>query len=321
MTIAFTIGEPAGIGPDLAILNAKLYPNPDLVTFADPDILKKRATELGINLIILENKPAQKRGQINVYPITAAKTVTAGKLDAANVPFVLKMLDSAISHCLNNKAQVLLTAPVHKGIINQAGVKFSGHTEYLGVKTHKKTVMLLANNKLKLALVSTHLSLKEVPKYISRYKLIQVIKILHSSLNAYFNINNPKIAICGLNPHAGENGYLGSEEITIINPVIQQLKQRGLNLIGAISADTAFTANNLQKYDAILAMYHDQGLPALKALDFENSINITLGLPFLRVSVDHGTALNLAATANISLASLLAAIKFIKAQINKNPLC
>ena len=312
MTIAFTLGEPAGIGLDLAILNAHQHISSNLLTITDPNILLKRAKELGLALRILENKSAQQKGEINVYPVACPKPVIAGKLNPNNAQFVLNTLDIAISHCLDKKTTALLTAPIHKGVINQAGIEFSGHTEYLAQKTNTQTVMMLANDKLKVALVTTHLALKNVSKAITKDHLSRVIKILHQDLKDYFHINNPKIAICGLNPHAGEDGYLGQEEITTINPVIKELKSQGFDLSNALPADTIFTPNYLTKYDVILAMYHDQGLPVLKALGFEKSVNITLGLPFLRTSVDHGTALDLAGSGNISLGSLQTAIEMIK---------
>lgn len=310
--IAFTPGEPAGIGLDLAILNANKTITDNLLTITDPDILLKRAKILKQPLRILENKPATKLGDINIYPLTCPKPVIAGKLNPDNAPFVLSTLDTAISHCLTHKTQALLTGPIHKGVINQAGIKFTGHTEYLAKKTNKKVVMMLANEILKVALVTTHLPLDKVSQAITKKHLTQVIQTLHNDLKNKFNLKKPRIAVCGLNPHAGENGYLGNEEINIITPVIHQLRNQGVNLSDALPADTLFTHNNLKEYDVILSMYHDQGLPVLKALGFENSVNITLGLPFIRTSVDHGTALNLAGSGHISLTSLETALKMTK---------
>jgi 4-hydroxythreonine-4-phosphate dehydrogenase len=299
--ITFTPGEPAGIGLNLAIINAqKTHPN--FLTFADPDTLLSRAKLLNLDLKIVE-KPTTKAGELCVYPIKVCKKVVAGELNPANADYVLQTIKTATNYCLKNNT-TLLTGPIHKGIINQSGVKFSGHTEYLaklcGVK---KTVMMLATDTLKVALATTHLPLKDVSSAITTQLLTEVITIINNELN------NPKISILGLNPHAGEDGYLGDEELKIINPLIAKLNSQGFNLKGTLPADTAFTPDNLQGVDVVLAMYHDQGLPVLKTLGFKKSVNITLGLPFKRVSVDHGTALDLAGSSNISLGSFETAIR------------
>ena len=315
--IAFTPGEPAGIGLDLIILNAQQVISEQLLTFTDPDLLLERARLLNLTISLRENTPCEKLGDIAIYPITCPKPVQVGVLNADNAGFVLKTLDSAIIHTQNNKTKAMLTGPVHKGIMNQAGFNFSGHTEYLSHKAQAKTVMMLANDVLKVALVTTHLPLSKVCQHLTQGLLKQTITILHDSLMKQFGINRPKIAICGLNPHAGEQGYLGKEEIDIINPVIKKLRQTGFDLSDALPADTLFTPDKLAKYDCVLSMYHDQGLPVLKALGFEHSVNITLGLPFIRVSVDHGTALDLAGTGNISLGSFNTALTYAKALINQ----
>jgi 4-hydroxythreonine-4-phosphate dehydrogenase len=228
-----------------------------------------------------------------------------------NAEYVLKTLDLATQHCLNGNTQALVTGPLHKGIINQSGIypNFSGHTEYLAhLSGVDKTVMMLATDGLRVALATTHLPLNQVSKHIQADSLEKTLNIIHKSLQNY-GLQNPKIVICGLNPHAGEDGYLGSEEIEIINPLIEKLNKQGLNLVGSVPADTAFTADALKGVDCVLAMYHDQGLPVLKTLGFKKAVNITLGLPFIRTSVDHGTALNLAGTGNISLGSFNTALK------------
>jgi 4-hydroxythreonine-4-phosphate dehydrogenase len=299
--ITFTPGEPAGIGLNLAIINAqKTHPN--FLTFADPNALLSRAKLLNLDLKIVE-KPTTKAGELCVYPIKVCKEVVAGELNPANADYVLQTIKTATNYCLKNNT-TLLTGPIHKGIINQSGVKFSGHTEYLaklcGVK---KTVMMLATDSLKVALATTHLPLKDVSSAITTQLLTEVITIINNELN------NPKISILGLNPHAGEDGYLGDEELKIINPLIAKLNSQGFNLKGTLPADTAFTPDNLQGVDVVLAMYHDQGLPVLKTLGFKKSVNITLGLPFKRVSVDHGTALDLAGSSDISLGSFETAIR------------
>lgn len=315
--IAFTPGEPAGVGLDLAIINAqKFNPSVDLLTFSDPDILQTRAKKLGLSIRILENQKASQAGDINVVPIRCPYPVIVGKPNYRNSHFVLNALDNAIKYCTTQKNMALLTGPIHKATINEAGINFSGHSEYLAAKTKSQVVMMLANKKLKVALATTHLPLKVVPQYINKNRIKQTLYILHKALITQFNIAQPKIAICGLNPHAGEQGYLGREEIEVINPAISELRKDGIYLSNALPADTLFTPDNLKKYDAFLAMYHDQGLAVVKALDFENSTNITLGLPFVRVSVGHGTALALAGTTRVSLGSLQAALTYAKRLIN-----
>jgi 4-hydroxythreonine-4-phosphate dehydrogenase len=301
-----TTGEPAGIGINLTIMNAQKQ-HLNFLTFADPDVLISRAKFLNLDLKITE-KPTIKAGELCVYPIKTKAKVVAGQLNTENADYVLETIKQATNYCLKNNT-ALLTAPIHKGIINQSGVKFSGHTEYLAeLSGVKKTVMMLATSGLKVALATTHLPLKDVSKNITKQSLIEVITIIDKELN------NPKISVLGLNPHAGEDGYLGDEEIKIINPLIKELNKKGFKLKGTIPADTAFTKNNLVDTDVVLAMYHDQGLPVLKTLGFKKSINITLGLPFTRVSVDHGTALNLATSKNlkdISLGSFETAINYL----------
>lgn len=318
MKIAFTPGEPAGIGIDLAIMNAQkktLFP---LITFSDPDLLLKRAKLLNLPLKVTENESKTITGEICVYPVKLRHHVTAGKLNVKNAAFVLETIDLAIKHCLEYKTDALLTGAVHKGIINEAGINFSGHTEYLANKANvEKTVMMLVTKNLKVALVTTHLPLREVADNITKDSLKKTITILNNELKTKFNIKNPKILVCGLNPHAGEDGHLGKEEIKIINPVIKELnKKNNFHLIGAMPADTAFTKNSLKNTDCILAMYHDQGLPTLKAFGFNKAANITLGLPFIRSSVDHGTALNLAGTGNIDTSSLDTALFYTKMMLN-----
>jgi 4-hydroxythreonine-4-phosphate dehydrogenase len=302
--IAFTPGEPAGIGPNLAIINAQQH-HPNFLVFADPDALVQRAKLLNLPLKIVE-EPTTNAQELCVYPVRTTNQVVAGKLDVENANYVLNTIGQATTYCLNNRTP-LLTGPIHKGIINQSGIPFSGHTEYLAqLSGVHKTVMMLATDSLKVALATTHLPLKDVSSAITKELLTEVIEIINTELH------NPNISVLGLNPHAGEGGYLGDEEITIINPLIKELNARGFKLTGTTPADTAFTPDNLQEIDVVLAMYHDQGLPVLKTLGFKKSVNITLGLPFRRVSVDHGTALNLAhSTTRISLGSLHTAIHYL----------
>ena len=312
MTIAFTPGEPAGIGLDIALIYAQKNTPKNLLVFTDPDLLLSRAKKLALSINLIEDDFASKPGDICVYPVKSTKTVEPGVLDPDNAQFVLNTLDQATKQCLDKTCKALVTGPVHKGIINQAGIDFTGHTEYLAQLSHsEKTVMMLATQGLRVALATTHLPLSEVPKHIQTSSLELTIKIIHKALLA-MGIDKPKISVCGLNPHAGEHGYLGSEEIDIINPLIKRLNAQGYNLSGAIPADTAFTPDALQGIDCVLSMYHDQGLPVLKTLGFKKAVNITLGLPFIRTSVDHGTALELAGTGNISLGSFETALDYAK---------
>lgn len=310
MLIAFTPGEPAGIGADLAIIYAQKNTSNPLLTFADPDLLIKRAKQLNLPIKIKENTQNFHQGDICVFPIKAQQPTTAGVLNVNNADYVLETLQIATQHCLNQKCDALLTGPVHKGIINQAGVDFTGHTEYLAKLTHTdKTVMMLATKGLRVALATTHLPLSLVAANIQTDSLAKTLRILHQSLLA-IGIKKPTIVVCGLNPHAGEDGYLGREEIDIINPLIQKLNHQGYHLKGSVPADTAFTKDALRGVDCVLAMYHDQGLPVLKALSFKRAVNVTLGLPFIRTSVDHGSALPLAGTGNINLGSFEFALDY-----------
>ncbi|NYT26615.1 4-hydroxythreonine-4-phosphate dehydrogenase PdxA [Candidatus Thiodubiliella endoseptemdiera] len=322
--LIFTPGEPAGIGPDLAVMIAQEKTAQDLLVFADPDVLLTRAKILGLTLKISETESTSQDKSLCVYPVKIADEVVAGKLNKDNAAYVLKTLDLATQYCLDKKAQALVTGPLHKGVINQAniyqdknGKGFSGHTEYLAQRANiDKTVMMLATEGLRVALATTHIPLSQVSKNIQTDSLTQTLHIIHYSLQGY-GLQNPKIVVCGLNPHAGEDGYLGREEIEIINPLIKKLNTQGFNLVGSVPADTAFTPDALRGVDCVLAMYHDQGLPVLKTLGFKKSVNVTLGLPFIRTSVDHGTALNLAGTGNISMGSLHTAIAYAKDLINR----
>lgn len=300
--IAITSGEPAGIGPDLCIQLIQRPPPCHITLIADPDLLQQRASEL--NLSIPEHH------NLDILPVTLNSDVKTGMLDKNNAAYVLKILDKAVEGCLDKQFHAMVTAPVHKGIINDAGIPFSGHTEYLAEKCGQSdVVMMLATEGLRVALATTHLPLSEVSQAITRDKLESVIRILHHELTARMGINNPHIFVCGLNPHAGENGHLGREEIEIIEPLLEDLRRQGIRLTGPLPADTLFTQNNLKQADAVLAMYHDQGLPVLKHIGFGQAINITLGLPIIRTSVDHGTALDLAGTGKANVGSLTLALQ------------
>ena len=314
--IAITPGEPAGIGPDLAILTAHLDFPCTRVYFADPNLLAERARELHANIHIHELSSLDKLPQVPsetmlVWPVKLKRNTIAGELDAANAPYVLDCISQAVKSQQDNLTHALMTGPIHKGVINDAGIVFSGHTEYLAKLTSGTPVMMLAaeKEKLRVALVTTHLPLSQVSAAITKDNLRQVISILHHGLKSQYGIPEPRILICGLNPHAGENGHMGREEIDIIEPVLNELRQEGMNLNGPLPADTLFTSKYLQQADAVLAMYHDQGLPVLKHVGFGHAINVTLGLPVIRTSVDHGTALELAATSSVDTGSYIAALE------------
>lgn len=317
MSIAFTPGEPSGIGPDLAVIFAQKKSTKKLLVFADPDILLSRAKLLNLPLKIVESEQASAKHQLCVYPIKVSGSVNVGVLNTDNAQYVLNTLDKATDFCLNEKCEALVTGPIHKGVINSVNPGFTGHTEYLAsLADTEKTVMMLATQGLRVALATTHLPLSQVVQNIKKESLEKTIRIIHKSLESY-GISNPRIIVCGLNPHAGEDGCLGMEEIEIINPLINKLNQQGFNLFGSVPADTAFTVDALKGVDCVLSMYHDQGLPVLKTLGFKKAVNITLGLPFIRTSVDHGTALSLAGTGNISLGSLHTALEYAQDFINK----
>ena len=309
--IALTPGEPAGVGPDLAIQLAQQPPACTLVLIADPAMLADRAKQLHLSLATREWKGRESASQgVYLLPVKTARPVSAGRLDKANAPYVIETLKSAVVGCRRGEFDALVTGPVHKGIINDAGIAFTGHTELLAeLSGASQPVMLLAAPGLRVALATVHLPLAAVPKAITREHLTAVIEVLHADLRKKFGIADPVILVCGLNPHAGESGHLGREEIDVIEPVIKSLAAKGMRLRGPVPADTAFIPSQLEGVDAVLAMYHDQGLPVLKHHDFAHAVNITLGLPFVRTSVVHGTALELAGTGRADISSLIAAIE------------
>ncbi len=318
--IAITAGEPAGIGPDLCVLLAHKALNAQIVVIADREMLQARAEQIGVKVNILpfdenQTQPHSGNGSLTVLHRAINSPSIAGTLNAQNSEYVLETLRTAASGCVSDQHKTnifdaMVTAPVHKGIINDAGISFSGHTEFLAELTDtEQVVMMLVGGGMRVALATTHLPLKDVPQAITQSSLETTIRILHHDLVSKFGIANPRILVAGLNPHAGEDGYLGREEIEIINPVLEKLRTEGMNLIGALPADTLFAKHHLNKADAVLAMYHDQGLPVLKHASFGEGVNVTLGLPIIRTSVDHGTALDLAGSGNIEIGSLLAAIE------------
>jgi len=301
--IAVTSGEPAGIGPDICLALAAAALPVRVCVLGDHELLRARAARLGINIAGLT---------IEHVPLRAP--CTPGRLAAANAPYVIDILDRAIAGCVDGRFAAMVTAPLHKGIINDAGMAFTGHTEYLAEKTNTPRVVMMlagtgANAGLRVALATTHLALKDVPAAITRPELETTLRILHTDLRDKFGFAQPRILVAGLNPHAGEGGHMGTEEIDVIIPVLDKLRAEGMDLVGPLPADTLFTRRVLAGSHAQLAMYHDQGLAVLKYAAFEDGINITLGLPILRTSVDHGTALDLAGSGKADTSSLLAAIQ------------
>ena len=314
LRLAISPGEPGGVGPEILVKYIQQGCDQELVAFADPQLLQERADQLGLPLhlrFIEENQAPKALGpaELSIVPIPLPAQACAGKLNIKNAPYVLQCLDAAIKACQSNHCQALVTGPVQKSIINDAGIRFSGHTEYLAEKTNtKKVVMMLATEDMRVALATTHIPLRDVADTISINLLRSVIEILAHDLTTKFALPNPKILVCGLNPHAGEGGHLGSEEIDLISPLISELQKQGMNIVGPLPADTLFTAKHLDSADAVLAMYHDQGLPVLKYKGFGRSANITLGLPIIRTSVDHGTALDLAGTGKADCGSFAVAL-------------
>jgi 4-hydroxythreonine-4-phosphate dehydrogenase len=307
--IAVTPGEPAGIGPDLCLRLAEQPRDFALVFIGDPAMLEARARVLDLPFAYTAWRGRGTAGaDTYVLPVRAPYPVVPGRLEARNSPYVLETLRLAVDGCLRRDFDALVTAPVQKSALNDAGIRFTGHTEYLGERCGVEPVMMLACPTLRVALVTTHLPLAEVSRHITRERVRHVLTVLHRDLQHQFDIPVPRISVLGLNPHAGESGYLGREEINVLQPVIEELNAAGMNLRGPIPADTAFVPAQLAETDAVLAMYHDQGLPVLKHHDFAHAVNVTLGLPFPRTSVDHGTALDLAGTGRADPSSLYAAL-------------
>ncbi|MEW6590603.1 MAG: 4-hydroxythreonine-4-phosphate dehydrogenase PdxA [Pseudomonadota bacterium] len=309
--IALTAGEPAGIGPDLCIALARQALPCRLTVLGDRDVLRARAAQLGIDVdfVVGDAIPAHRPGALHVRHLPAAAPVAPGVLDAGNAAHVLALLDAALEGCRSGAYAAMVTAPVHKGVINDAGFAFTGHTEYLAEHSGTpRVVMMLAGGGLRVALATTHLPLRKVADAITPALLDEILRILHADLRTKFGIAAPRIVVAGVNPHAGESGHLGREEIDVIEPVLDRLRGEGLDLVGPLPADTLFSRIRHDPCDAVLAMYHDQGLPVLKYASFGAGVNVTLGLPFIRTSVDHGTALDLAGSGRADVGSLVAAI-------------
>tara|TARA_R110000787_G_scaffold97889_2_gene201685 strand:+ start:236 stop:1228 length:993 start_codon:yes stop_codon:yes gene_type:complete len=313
--ILITPGEPAGVGPDLLLQLAQERWPVELVAVCDPALLRERAMTLGLPVAFDEIDLSQaaethEAGSLAVLPVAMPEACEPGVLNPANADYVLETLRVACRSCVSGQAQAWVTGPVQKSVINQAGHSFQGHTEYIAELTSTETpVMMLVADRLRVALLTTHLPLKNVAKAVTRMRLKKTLAVLHHDLQTKFNCAQPCILVCGLNPHAGESGHLGREETDTIIPALEAARAQGMNVIGPLPADTLFTPKYLEQADAVLAMYHDQGLPVLKYAGFGESVNVTLGLPIIRTSVDHGTALDLAGTGEADAGSLIAAIE------------
>lgn len=313
--ILITPGEPAGIGPDITIKMAQESWSDELIVIADPELLQQRAKLLHLPLRLMDfssNAAPQSHlpGTLKIIPHSLSVKATPGQLNAANACYLIQTLESAAALCLKKIAHAIVTGPVHKGIINQAGIAFTGHTEFFAQYCHvPHTVMLFVIDQLKVALATTHLPLSQVPRAITKEQLRLTLSILNTELKRQFHLATPRISVCGLNPHAGENGYLGREEIDIITPLLNELREQNYFINGPLPADTIFTPHHLQETDVVLAMYHDQALPLVKYIGFGHAVNVTLGLPFIRTSVDHGTAIDIAGTHAADAGSLKAAIR------------
>jgi 4-hydroxythreonine-4-phosphate dehydrogenase len=312
--IVVTSGEPAGIGPDACVALARSDWPAEVVVAGDSALLAATAAALGIGLALevyhsARAPVAHRAGILKVMHVPTPQPVVAGELDPRNAPYVIELLDRACDGCMSGEFAAMVTAPVQKSTLMDAGFEFTGHTEYLAARTRAALpVMMLESGRLRVALVTTHLALADVPRAITAERLRATLRIVHTDLTRHFAIPAPRIAVLGLNPHAGESGHLGREEIDIIQPVLRQLRDEGLDVRGPIPADTAFTAQFLAGVDIVVAMYHDQGLPVVKHDGFGNAVNVTLGLPIVRTSVDHGTALSLARTGQADAGSLEAAL-------------
>ena len=320
-TLALTAGEPAGIGPDLCVQMAQQPLPCNLVVIADSDLLLARAQQLKLPLKLIDISTTatsqHQTGSLQVLPIPLTEPAIPGALNPANARYVLATLQKAVEGCRSGQFDGMVTAPVHKGVINDAGISFTGHTEYLSELTQSPVVMMLVGGNMRVTLATTHLPLKDVAAAITADNIENKLRIIHQDLITRFMLNKPHIAVAGLNPHAGESGHLGREEIDIIIPVLNKLRAEGMHLTGPVPADTLFNPARLQQVDCVFTMYHDQGLPVLKHASFGGGVNVTLGLPIIRTSVDHGTALELAATGRAHAGSLLAAIE-MAIQLAKN---
>ena len=312
--IAITLGDPGGIGPDICVLMAERYIKKNYIVITDPQLLidsaKKLNKKVYVNLLNdIDDIPKSGNCLINVLPIKLNKKNKPGYMNPSNASFVINTIKTAAKGCLNHNFHSMVTGPISKSILNRGGFKISGHTELLAKLCKSKSIMMLMNDKLKVTLQTIHIPLNKVSKEITKKNILEKIKIINHDLINKFGLIEPRILVCGLNPHAGEEGILGSEEINIIKPAIEALKKQGVNIDGPVPADTAFISKYISKYDVIHTMYHDQGLPVIKYDDFSKTTNVTLGLPIIRVSVDHGTATDLVGTGNVDISSFIQALK------------
>ena len=308
--IALSTGEPAGVGPELAVQLLQQPLDTRLCVIADPDLLLERAAMIGLPLALKDGRLIGPGGEAEFSPVALAKPSIPGNLNPDNAPYVIEMLSRAADGCLSGEFGGMVTAPVQKSTLIEAGNKFVGHTEFLAERAGVQTpVMMLANDQMRVALVTIHIPLGEVPHAITPEKLEAVLRVVHLDLQERFKIMNPVIGVCGLNPHAGESGHLGREEQQVISPVLDALRSEGFDLRGPLPADTAFTTESLRNLDVVVAMFHDQGLPVIKHQGFGEVVNVTLGLPFVRTSVDHGTALDLAGSGQADVGSLISAVR------------
>ncbi len=319
--IILTLGEPAGIGPDLGVLLSKTSLDRNIVVIADPELIRNSALKLRqkVNINTLDNiddKTISGKGCINVLPEILQVKNVPGKLNPKNSKYVIETIRKAAQFCINGEAKAMITGPISKSVLNKGGYKISGHTEFLADICKSESVMMLMNRQMKVALHTTHLPLSKVHNYVTKKSLIKTIKIIHTDLKKKFKIKYPKILVTGLNPHAGEDGILGKEDENIIKPTVKKFQNENIHIEGPVPADTAFLKKNVQKFDVIVTMYHDQGLPVIKFNDFKKTVNVTLGLPITRVSVDHGTALDLVGTGMIDISSFKEAIKVAKSICN-----
>ena len=322
--IALTSGEPAGIGPDLCLAAASQSREWPLVCLGDRSLLEQRARLLGLKLLLRDYEAGAEieraAGSMTLLHQPLAALSVPGRLDRANAAAVLALIDRAVDGCLSGEFSAMVTAPVQKSLFNEAGIAFTGHTEYIAERTHAPTpVMMLLAGELRVALATTHMPLRAVSAALNTPQLLRLLEILSLDLSRYWGLARPRIAVCGLNPHAGEGGHLGDEEQRIIAPAIAQARASGLDVDGPFPADTLFVPRHLAGYDAVLAMYHDQGLPVLKHAGFGQAVNVTLGLPIIRTSVDHGTALDLAGSGKADAGSLIAAIELAAAMAARRP--
>lgn len=306
--LALIAGEPAGIGPECCVRIAQTRHTENLIVIADPKTLYQAAEALKLPLHLVSDEHKAKPGELSILSMPQKAVTVFGKADPDNAEFVIATLLRAAQGCLDGEFSGMVTGPVNKATINAGGITYTGTTELLAEHAACDVVMMLANPQMRVALATTHLALRDVPDAITESGLKKVLLILHKSLQKQFGIDHPRIAVLGLNPHAGEDGILGREEIEIITPCLQQCRADGMQLIGPLPADTAFLPQKLQQFDAVLAMYHDQGLPVLKHAGFEHAVNITLGLPYPRVAVDHGTALDIAGKGIADASSMMAAV-------------